>query len=725
MAKSRSGRLKGLLLAGFLASCAFAIWGLDLGRLLTFEQLRASRGELAAALARDPAALIASYFGVYVLVTALSLPGAAILTLGGGAIFGFWLGLLIVSFASTIGATGAFLVSRFLLRDFVQARFGDRLSAIQEGIRREGAFYLFALRLVPAFPFFLINLVMGLTPIRVGTFYWVSQVGMLAGTAAFVNAGTRLGELESARGLLSWQLLSAFAVLGVLPLLAKRAVASARASRALARYKKPKRFDYNVVVLGAGAAGLVSAYIAAAIKARVVLVERERMGGDCLNTGCVPSKALLRSARAVADIRRASEFGLKPTEARFDFAEVMERVQRVIRAVEPHDSVERYSKLGVECVRGDARIVSPYEVDVGGRRLSTRAIVVATGARPSIPPIPGLDAVPYLTTDTVWSLRELPKRLAVLGGGAVGCELTQAFARFGCEVDLIELEPRLLPREDAEASSTLAARLTKEGVRVRTSTRALRVEPRASRAVECGALVCESGGKEIRIEFDRLLLALGRRPNAKGFGLEELGVEVGAGGTVAHDEFLRTSCPTIYVCGDVAGPYAFTHVAAHQAWYAAVNALFSPFKSFRADYRVIPWCTFTDPEVARVGLSEDEARARGLAYEVTRYGLDDLDRAIADEEAHGFVKVLTAPGRDRILGATIVGAHAGELIGEFVSAMKNGIGLERILGTVHVYPTFSEASRFAAGNWKRAHSPQAALGWVERFHRLRRGGSGA
>lgn len=717
MAKPRSGLLKGLMLAGILLVAAVAFWGLDLGRLLTLEQLRASRAELTALLDRDPAALIAGYFGIYVLVTALTLPGAAILTLGGGAVFGFWLALLIVSFASTIGATCAFLVSRFLLRDFVEARFGDRLAAIQEGIRREGAFYLFAVRLVPAFPFFLINLVMGLTPIRLRTFYWVSQVGMLAGTAAYVNAGTRLGELESASGLLSWKLLSAFAALGVLPLAAKRAVAYARARKALARFRKPRRLDYNVVVVGAGAAGLVSATIAAAVKARVALVERDKMGGDCLNTGCVPSKALLRSARAVADMRRGRDFGLKESEARFDFAEVMERVQRVIRAVEPHDSVERYSKLGVECVRGDARIASPYEVDVGGRRLTTRAIVVATGARPAVPPIPGLEGISYLTSDTVWNLRQLPRRLAVLGGGAVGCELAQAFARFGSEVELIELESRLLPREDSEASSALEARLTKEGVRVRTSTRA--------RAVETGALVCDSAGREIRIAFDQLLLALGRRPNAQGFGLEELGVEVAKGGNVAHDAFLRTSCPTIYVCGDVAGPYAFTHVAAHQAWYAAVNALFSPWKSCRADYRVIPWATFTDPEVARVGLSEDEAREKGVAFEVTRYRLDDLDRAIADEETHGFVKVLTAPGRDRILGATIVAAHAGELIGEFVSAMKHGIGLNGILGTIHVYPTLSEAARFAAGQWKRAHAPAGALAWVERFHRLRRGGARA
>jgi pyruvate/2-oxoglutarate dehydrogenase complex dihydrolipoamide dehydrogenase (E3) component len=591
------------------------------------------------------------------------------------------------------------------------------LKSFDQGVARDGAFFLFTLRLVPLFPFFLVNLLSGLTALRLPTFYWVSQLGMLPGTIAFVYAGTQLAQIEGPGDILSPGLIGAFVVIGLLPLAMRMVTRWLAARRVYAGHARPKRYDYNLIAIGAGSAGLVTSYIGAAVKAKVALIEKHRMGGDCLNTGCVPSKALIRTARLLNEARDSAKYGVRRMDAEFDFAEVMQRVQTVIGKIEPHDSVERYTGLGVEVIEGAARIVSPWEVEVNGRRLSARSLVIATGARPTVPDLPGLDQVEYLTSDTVWDLRVQPKRLLVLGGGPIGCELAQCFARLGSEVTLVGRAPRLLPREDADAAQEVEARFRAEGMALATGHRALRVE----RDGDGGVLVCEHAGSEVRIGFDRLLLALGRTANVSGFGLEELGVRIDPRGTIEHDALLRTNFPNIHVCGDVASPYQFTHVAAHQAWYAAVNALLAPFWSYKADYRVIPWVTFTDPEVARVGLSEDEAAAQEIAFEVTRYGIDDLDRAIADSADHGFVKVLTKPGSDVILGASIVGAHAGELLPEFVLAMKWGIGLNKLLGTIHVYPTMSEANKYAAGVWKKAHAPQAALRWAERFFAWRRG----
>jgi pyruvate/2-oxoglutarate dehydrogenase complex dihydrolipoamide dehydrogenase (E3) component len=636
-----------------------------------------------------------------------------VLTIAAGAVFGLLWGTLLVSFASSIGATLAFLISRFVLRDWVQRRFGAQLRRVNAGIEREGAFYLFTLRLVPAVPFFVINLVMGVTPIRVRTFYWVGQIGMLGATLVYVNAGTQLAAISSPAGILSPQVIGALVLLGLFPLLAKKVLEAWKARKVYARWPRPRRFDRNLVVIGAGSAGLVAAYIAAAVRAKVTLIEKHRMGGDCLNTGCVPSKALLKSAKVFHQISNSSRYGIRKATAELDFADVMERVQRVVRAVAPHDSVERYTALGVECIHGTAKITSPWTVEVGGRALSTRAIMIAAGARPLVPPIPGIEKVRVLTSDNLWGLRALPKRLAVLGGGPIGCELAQAFARFGSRVTQVEALPRLLPREDPEVSALLEARFREEGIDVRTGQRAVRVEP--------GALVCGSDGRESRIEFDQLLCAVGRVANVAGYGLEELGIATTPARTVETNEYLQCVYPNIYACGDVAGPYQFTHTAAHQAWFASVNALFGRFWKFRADYSVIPWATFTDPEAARVGLNENEATERGIAFEASVCQLADLDRAIAEEAAQGFVKVLTVPGKDRILGATIVGEHAGELIAEFVAAMKHGIGLNKLLGTIHVYPTLAEANKYAAGAWKKAHAPEGLLRKVERFHAWMRG----
>ncbi|MBE7424357.1 MAG: FAD-dependent oxidoreductase [Zoogloeaceae bacterium] len=709
-----------LLLLFAIAAAAGLFFALDLGHYLSLDWLKAQQDAIAAYRADQPLAAVAVYFALYVAVTALSLPGAALMTLAGGAVFGLLWGTLIVSFASSIGATLAFLASRFLLRDWVMARFGRRLAAIDAGVRKEGAFYLFTLRLVPVFPFFLVNLLLGLTAMKARTFYWVSQLGMLAGTVVYVNAGTQLAQIDSLAGIVSPGLLLSFALLGLFPLIANRIVESVRARRVYARWPKPARFDRNMVVIGAGSAGLVTAYIAAAVKAKVTLIEKHRMGGDCLNTGCVPSKALIRSAKFLSHVGRAGEFGCRAATADFSFAEAMERVQRVVRTVEPHDSVERYSGLGVEVIEGAAKIVSPWAVEVtrdGGARqtLTTRSIVIAAGARPFVPPIPGIEEIGYLTSDTVWALRELPRRLVVLGGGPIGCELTQAFARLGAQVTQVEMLPRIMIREDAEVSERVTRRFRAEGIAVLTNHKARQF------LVEDGEkiLVAEHEGRDVRIPFDAVLVAVGRVANLQGYGLEEIGV--GASRTVDTNAFLQTNYPNIYAAGDVAGPFQFTHTAAHQAWYAAVNALFDPFRKFKADYAVIPWATFTEPEVARVGLNEQEAKEKGIPYEVSRYDLDDLDRAIADSEAHGFVKVLTVPGKDRILGVTLVGEHAGDLIAEYVLAMKHGIGLNKILGTIHIYPTLAEANKYVAGVWKKAHAPERLLAWVERFHAWRRG----
>ncbi len=694
-----------------------AFFSLDLQQYLTIEEFNSRQAEIDAFYRANPWTAAAVYFGIYIAVTSLSLPGAALMTLVGGAIFGFVIGTVIVSFAASIGATLAFLVARFLLRDWIQQRFGHRLMAVNEGVRKDGAFYLFTLRLVPVFPFFVINLLMGLTPIRTLVYYLVSQIGMLPATMVYINAGTQLAKVESLSGILSPQLILSFALLGIFPLVAKKTVDYLKYRIALREHPKPERFDRNLVVIGAGSAGLVAAYIAATLKARVTLIEKDKMGGDCLNTGCVPSKALIRSAKFVHQIHRSADYGIKSATVDFDFEDVMRRIHRVIETIEPHDSVDRYTELGVECMQGEAHLVSPYVVEVNGTRLTTRSIVIAAGARPLVPPIDGLDTVEYLTSDNLWQMHDLPGRLLVLGGGPIGCELAQAFSRLGSKVTLVEMLPRLLSKEDADVSELIRQRFVDEGIDVRTNHTAKSVK----RNQETFRLMCETGNDSVELEFDRILVALGRRANVAGFGLEELGVRLTRGGTIEVDEYMRTSIPSIFACGDVAGPYQFTHVAAHQAWYATVNALFGGIKKFKADYSVIPWATFTDPEVARVGLNEMEAKDKGLAYELTRYELKELDRAITDEEAHGLVKVLTLPGKDRILGATIVGEHAGDLIAEYVAAMRHRLGLNKVLRTIHVYPTLAEANKFAAGEWRRAHAPQGLLRWVQRFHRWRLG----
>lgn len=713
--KGKTGKIVGILLLIFVV---IVIKKYDLTQYLTLEYLKANQASFQAYYAQNKLETIGIFSAIYILCTALSIPGATVLTLAGGALFGLGTGLLIISFTSTIGATLAFLGARFFLKDYVQSKFGDKIKAINEGIEKEGAFYLFTLRLLPIFPFFLINLVMGLTPIGVGTYFIVSQIGMLAGTAVYVNAGVQLSQIESLSGILSPTLLFSFSLLGIFPIVAKKIVAFFKVKKIYKGFKKPSHFDYNMIAIGGGSAGLVTAYISAAVKAKVALIEKHKMGGDCLNTGCVPSKALIRSSKVIHYRDRAQDFGLESIDVKFDFAKIMERIQNVIKKIEPHDSVERYTGLGVDCITGAAKILSPWEIEVNGKVLTTKNITIATGASPFVPPIKGVEAIDYLTSENLWDIREQPKKLVVLGGGPIGLEIAQSFQRLGTEVTLVEMADRIMAKEDEDVSEEITKRLTKEGVRILTKHKA--AEFIKGQDGSRDKLICETENNHIEVEFDKVMIAVGRRANIKGFGLENLNVEIRKNGTIEANEFLQTNYPNIYVCGDVTGPFQLTHTAAHQAWYCAVNGLFGKFKKFKVDYSVIPWCTYTDPEVATVGLTETEAKAKGISYEVTKYGIDDLDRAIADSEDHGFVKVLTKPGTDKIIGATIVGNHASDLITEFISGMKHGFGLNKILGTIHIYPTMAEANKYLAGNWKKENAPKDLLKYVEKFHRWQR-----
>lgn len=714
--------MKKIVLASVIVVIGLVLFS-QFGEYLTLTAMQQNLTQFQQWRDQNPVIITLSFFVLYVAMTALSIPGATLLTLAGGALFGLAWGFVIISFASTLGATLAFIGARFFLRDWVQTRFNQRLKAINQGVVKDGAFYLFTLRLVPVFPFFLINLLMGLTPIKTWTFYWVSQAGMLAGTLVYVNAGTQLAQIDSLSSIVSPSLLISFALLGVFPWFAKLLITQLKQRRVYKQYQSPKQFDRNLIVIGGGAAGLVSAYIAATVKSKVTLIEQQHMGGDCLNFGCIPSKALIKSAKVAQQMRHAERYGLTNVVPEFSFKTVMQRVQDVIAQIEPHDSVERYSKLGVDVRQGHAKIIDPWTVrmthsDGSEDILTSRSVVIATGARPFIPEIKGLNDVPFVTSDTIWqtfqALDHPPKRLLVLGGGPIGCELSQALQRLGSQVTLVEKSERLLAREDADVSQLVQDKLANEGIKIHLHTQVTQFSVANDQAV---AHITENG-VEKNIEFDFVLLALGRQARLEGFGLEELGIPCQR--TVETNEFLETLYPNIFAAGDVAGPYQLTHVAAHQAWYASVNALFGQFKRFKADYRVIPAVTFVDPQIARVGLNEMEAKAQGINYEVTTYDVSDLDRAIAESQAAGFIKVLTEPNKDRILGATIVSEHAGEMLPEFVLAMKHGLGLNKVLGTIHAYPTWAEANKYAAGEWKKNHAPETVMKWLERYHTWRR-----
>jgi dihydrolipoamide dehydrogenase len=709
-------KIKQILILLLLLGIFFTAKAYGVSEYLNFEYLKLQKESLLSTYNENQFLFISIYFLVYVISVAVSIPGATIFTLAAGAIFGVVLGTVLVSFASTLGATLSFLFSRYLLRDSVQKKFGSSMESINKGLEQDGTFYLLSLRLIPAFPFFLINLLMGLSRISAIQFFWVSQIGMLPGTLVYVNAGTQIATLNSTKDILSPTLLLSFVALGLLPLFAKIIVNKIKINKIYTNYNKPKFYDYNLVVLGAGAAGLVTSYIGATVKAKVALIEKHKMGGDCLNYGCVPSKAIIATAKKVHLTKKASEYGLKKVEIDFDFKDIMARVSGIIKKIEPNDSIERYSSMGVDCITGSGKILSPFEVEVNGKIITTKNIVVATGAGPLIPNIPGLKDVPYLTSETLWNLTTLPKNLLVIGGGPIGCELSQAFSRLGSKVTILDIADRILPKEDKDVSLFMETVLKEEGITILKSHKILEF----INIYNKNSAVVEFNKEKKEIYFDYVLLSMGRKARVSGFGLEELGVKITNRGTIEVNEYLETNYPNIFACGDVAGPYQFTHTASHEAWYASVNALFGIFKKFKADYTVIPWTTFTDPEVSHVGLSEEDALSKNIQFELTKYDMHELDRAITESENKGFVKILTSPGTDKILGVTIVGHNAGEIISEFVLAMKYKIGVNKILGTIHAYPTMAEANKFAAGNWKKARKPENLLKWVEKFHHWRR-----
>lgn len=701
-----------LILIFVILIVIFFFWHYDLAQYLTLDYIKEHQASFEDYYQEHQWTTLSVFFIVYVISTALSLPGATVLTLAAGALFGLVTGTILVSFASTLGATLAFLSSRFLFRSTVEKKFKKHIDSINQGIEKDGAFYLFTLRLIPIFPFFVINLVMGLTKIKILIYFLVSQIGMLAGTIVYVNAGLQLGNINSVHEILSLKLMGSFALLGIFPLIAKKLVGIVKAKKVYRGYQKPKNFEYNMVVIGGGSAGLVTAYISSAVKAKVALVEKHKMGGDCLNTGCVPSKAIIKSAKLAHQMKNANKYGLEAMAPQIDFKKVMGRVHNVISKIEPHDSVERYTDLGVECIQGSAKIISPWEVEVNGKILTTQNITIATGAGPFVPPIPGIDKITPLTSENLWQLQELPKRMIVLGGGPIGCEMAQSFNRLGSEVTQIEMMDRIMGIEDPEVSQIIEEKFKSEGVRVLTKHKAKEIKIEGNNKF----LVTEFEGRDIEIAFDEILVAVGRRANVKGFGAEELGITLRQNQTIDANEYLQTNFPNIYVCGDVTGPFQLTHTAAHQAWYCAVNGLFGKIKKFKVDYSVIPWATYSDPEVASVGLNEQRAKRDGIAYELTTYGIDDLDRAIADSEDYGLVRVLTVPCTDKILGATIVGNHASDLLLEFIAAMKHGFGLNKILGTIHIYPTMGEANKYLAGNWKKKQTSETIFRWLRKFH---------
>jgi len=699
-------------LFAIVAASLAAFFALGGPALLSFEALQGQAEALRSLQQAQPLATALAFFAVYILVAALSLPGAAVLTLAGGALFGFLGGLVLVSFASSLGAVLACALARSLFRPLVSQRFQSQLAVINEGLARDGVFYLLSLRLVPVVPFFIVNLVFGLTRLPLRQFYWVSQLGMLPGTVVYVLAGTELGALTGPQDILSPPLLLALAALGLFPWLARGLLAVLARRRALRGFARPRRFDDNVIVIGGGSGGLIAALIAATARAKVTLVERDAMGGDCLNRGCVPSKALL-SAAHLASAQRRGRPGVRSLGVEVNFAEVMGQVHGAIATIEPKDSAERYEGLGVKVLKGSATLVDPWTVEVNGTRRTARAIILATGGEPLIPPIPGLGDCDPLTSDTLWQLTEAPKRCLVLGAGPIGCELAQSLAALGSSVTLVDQASQVLPREDDAVGAVVAAALAAEGITLCLGAKA---EVFTSGAVLGSGILTLAGGETIA--FDRVLVAVGRRPVTEGLGLDALGVERLPNGALAVDETLRTSIPTIYGCGDVVGPYQFTHMASDQAYVAAMNALFRPLKAFKWTGAVVPWVTFTAPEVARVGLSEREAQAQGLSVTVTRVGYDDNDRAIAEGETAGFIQVLTPPGKDRILGVAIVGARAGELLAPWVLAMTHGLGLKKIMGTIHAYPTYAELNKAVASAWRKAHAPEKALDLLRHWHGL-------
>ena len=698
-----------------IASIIFAVVFFDVASYLSFEQLKQRQSELQSLINNNVFVSAAIYFLAYVAATSVSLPGALILTLAGGALFGLVQGTILISFASTIGALLAFLVVRYFLHDFVQNKFSERLKFINDKVKQEGAYYLLFVRLVPVFPFFLVNLVMALTPIRAFTYYWISQLGMLPATIIYVNAGSQLAKISSPSDIASPAIIFALMLLGVLPFITKGIMSALKNKRVYTKFAKPSSFEYNTVVIGGGSAGLVAAYTTSTLQGKVALIEKHQMGGDCLNTGCVPSKSILRSAKFIADLKESPSYGLSKASYQFEFKNIMARVHNKISIIQPKDSVERYTKLGVHCEQGDAVLISPWEVKVNEKILTTKNIIIATGATPAIPNITDLDNVPYFTTDTIWGLTELPEKLLVIGAGPIGCELGQAFSRLGSHVTIINNTATILPNEDEQAAKLVESSLLKDSITLLSNFNSDKFINNSGNY----SLMGSYNNVSTTISFTHLLIATGRESNLD--GLDKLNLDTDEKGRLATNDTLQTKYPNIYACGDVSSAMQYTHSASHQAWYAAFNALFHPIKKFKCSLDNIPRAIFTDPEIASLGVNEKQAIEQGISYQITTFPMDDIDRAITDNATTGFIKVITPKNSDKILGVCIVGEHASELIAEFVLAKTNGLGLNKILKSVHIYPTRSEINRMVAGKWRRSKLTERTITLLKKFQSWRLG----
>lgn len=659
-----------------------------------------------------------TFFIIYIVVTTLSIPGAALLTLLAGTLFGIVEGVIIVSFASTIGATLSFLISKYFLKDYVEQKFRKQFIKINEGIVKEGPFYLFALRLVPVFPFFVINLVMGLTRIPTLYYMFVSQIGMLPGTIVYVNAGQALSKIKSTSGILSPSILSAFALLAMLPFISKKTLHFARNKKVYKSFHKPKSFDANLIVIGAGSGGLTSAYIAATLKANVILIEKHKMGGDCLNTGCVPSKTLINLSKHAQLHKELHDTGVKYISPHITFSKVMNTVHKKIAEVAPHDSIERYQSLGVTCIEGEAKIISPWEVKVNDTIYTTKSIIIASGGSPIIPDIPGIVPSFTLTSDTVWNITSLPRSLVVVGGGPIGCELALAFAKLGSKVTLIHKHSHLLNKEDNYVGDTALEILQQSGVQVYLNYEIIKFTKKSGAQTMHITEKANKKAKPINITFSKVLFATGRKANLDNLCDDTISITLNEKNYIQTNAHLQTNIPNIFAVGDVVGHYQFTHIASHMAWYATVNALLGFIKMFKVNYSVVPAVTFLSPEIARVGITEKEAEDQNIDFEVTTYHMKESDRAIAEGKTSGYIKVITEKNKDKILGAVVIAERAGEMLAQFILAMKHNLGLKKILGTTIPYPTYAEASKATAGLWTQKHAPEKLLSFLKKFFGL-------
>jgi pyruvate/2-oxoglutarate dehydrogenase complex dihydrolipoamide dehydrogenase (E3) component/uncharacterized membrane protein YdjX (TVP38/TMEM64 family) len=703
-----------VLISGVFAAY---IW-FDVATFLNLEYVKIRYQDLELFEAENPFLSASLFFFLYVSVAALSIPGVLLMTLLSGAVFGFFKGFFLTSFASATGATIAFFISRFLLQDWVRSRFSFHFTSFMKSAEKDIDFYLFSLRMIPFFPFFLVNLLMGLTKISWKRFFLISQFGMATSSAVYVNAGAGLAQVASLSDLLSLKLLLSFTLLGIFPLFSRWVVARYKNNRAYRGYSEPGSYDADLIVIGGGAGGLVTSIIAADAQAKVVLIEQDKQGGECLYTGCVPSKSIIRSSKIMSYLRRASEFGIVEVQGRIDFSSVMQRANEIIKKIEPHDSVERYQSLGVNCLKGTAIIKTPFLVQVGNRKITTRTIVVASGSRPRIPVIEGSSEIVYLTSETIWSIDQLPGCFLIIGGGAMGCEFAQAFQNFGSNVIQIESAERLLPKEDEEVSLVIQKRFIEIGIDVLVGHRLLKFKKDGNQ--KTAVVQRLSDGIILNIAFDQVLYATGRIPNVENFGLEELGVEISPRGGIKVNARLQTNFRNIFAVGDVVGPLQHTNMASHQGFYAALNSVIGGPLQLAADHRVVPYATFTDPEIARVGLCELDAKMAGIAFDVSRYDLTKNDRLLTDGEALGFVNVITAANSDEILGVTIVGHHASEQIAEFVFAMTHRMGLKSLSKVNHIYPTVSESNRLLASSWRRQHIHKNIRTILAYFLKIRR-----